>query len=142
MSVECKWFYNFHHSTPSVINPTVKPSKSSETHFRFEINAEIWFQGNLDICMLNVSITSPHFNLLNQHKNPKNPYFSTKKLPTSGLLSTHFRFEVNSESWYIWHFFISDMSVECNWSHRFTHPHFNLLNQNVIPEKSILPVFF
>ena len=34
------------------------------------------------------------------------------------------------------------MSVECSWSHRFTHPHQNLLNQNVIPEKSILPVYF
>ena len=96
MSVECKWFYNFHHSTSSAIKPNVKPSKSAETHFRFEINSEIWFQGTLGICMWNVSITSPHFNLFNQHKNPKNPYFSTKKLPTSGLLSTHFRFGLNS----------------------------------------------
>ena len=97
MSVECKWFYNFHHSTSSVINPTVKPSKSTETHFRFEINSEIWFQGTLYV---ECTCYHPHFNLLNQHKKPKNPYFPTKKLPTSGLLLTHFRFGVNSEIWF------------------------------------------
>ena len=47
--------------------------------------------------MLNASIGRPHFNFLNQHK--KNPDVSTKKLPTSGLLSTHFRLNLNYEIW-------------------------------------------
>ena len=48
-------------------------------------------------CKWCIGITHSHFSMLKQNLNPGTSRFYLQKVPISGLLLTHFRFEVNSE---------------------------------------------
>ena len=65
MSFDCNWFYSFQHSISSrPKSQNVNPKKCTFplnfwvlTHFWFELNSEIWFQGTLASTNMDISVS-------------------------------------------------------------------------------------